>query len=454
MKKRQASVAPFLFALAAAASPAWAQNGNVYVPLASNVLIAGANYSTKVWVSNPDSVTHHITTTFIQEGVAGTTGAAPPSPNLFMVATSSLALPNIAPAGQTGLLSINGPTALVVGARIEVTNSDGSLLGITSVPVITQNNVAAAGSFIEVQGLQRGVGNVITDYAMVNLGSAPAQCTVGAVDLTGAVLAAPTTVSMPALSRRDFNDVLAILGQASVSDVRVAATCNQPFYAFATVYAPGTGAIAYVAPSPTLAGSVGPALAIPSGGGGTAPGDVSLVVPGTFLDATNSDSEQLYTLAAPVGVPYKRATISWDLHIGTFPTGLFTGVMAFRRPNNSRTLREPFCAVQLINRNSKTLLDLGLETAFERTVGPWKQNSDYHCTLTYDLTINQCSLAVSEGGGPVIYTIAGPAQWFDMSATAANPLEIDFGQTGIGDGAYYPPIGWSFANLNVLLEPK
>jgi hypothetical protein len=110
--------------------------------------------------------------------------------------------------------------------------------------------------------------------------------------------------------------------------------------------------------------------------------------------------------------------------------------------------------VQLINRNSKTLLDLGLETAFERTVGPWKENSAYHCTLTYDLTINQCSLAVSEGSGPVIYTIAGPAQWFDMSATTANPLEVDFGQTGIGDGAYYPPIGWTFANLNVLLEPK
>jgi hypothetical protein len=273
--KRQASVAPLLLLLAAAASPAWAQNGNVYVPLASNVLIAGANYSTKVWVSNPDSATHHITTTFIQEGVDGTTGAAPASPNLFMVATSSLVLPNIAPAGQTGLLSINGAQALVVGARIEVTNGDGTLLGITAVPVITQNDVAPAGSYVEVQGLQRGIGNLISDYAMVNLGSAAAQCTVGAITATGTVLAAPTTVSMPALSRRDFSDVLAILGQASVSDVRVAATCDQPFYAFATVYAPGTGAISFVAPSQTLAGSVGPPLPTTSGGGGTAPGDVT-----------------------------------------------------------------------------------------------------------------------------------------------------------------------------------
>jgi hypothetical protein len=31
---------------------------------------------------------------------------------------------------------------------------------------------------------------------------------------------------------------------------------------------------------------------------------------------------------------------------------------------------------------------------------------------------------------------------------------VDFGQTGIGDGAYYPPVSWSYSNLNVVLEPK
>ena len=152
------------------------------------------------------------------------------------------------------------------------------------------------------------------------------------------------------------------------------------------------------------------------------------------------------------GVPFKQATIEWDLHIGTFPSGLFTGVMSFRRPNNTRSLREPFCAVQIVNRNSKTLLDLGVENVFVRTPGPWQQNSTYHMKLTYDLTVNQCELAVSQGGA-VIYTIAGPTQWFDMSAND-NPLVVDFGQTGIGDGAYYPPVSWSFSNLNVLMVPK
>jgi hypothetical protein len=250
--------------------------------------------------------------------------------------------------------------------------------------------------------------------------------------------------------------VLSTLGQASAADERIVASCDQPFYAFATVYAPGGAAFTVIGPSTDLSGTVGPALpgqTSGGGGSGSTAGDVTFSVPGTFLNATQSDSEQLYNLPAPAGVAYMRATIDFDLHIGTFPTGLFTGVMAFRRPSSQRALREPFCAIQIVNRNSKTLLDLGIENVFERTVGPWKSNSSYHLQLVYDLTIRQCSLNVSQGGGPVIYTIAGPAQWFDMSANT-NPLEVDFGQTGIGDGAYYPPVSWSYSNLNVLLEPQ
>lgn len=455
MKTMHTFASSLLLALAAgaAAVPARAQNGNVYVPLASNIQIGGANYTTKVWVSNPDGATHHITTTFIQAGTDGTTGAAPTSDNQFMAATASLVLSSVAPAGQTGLLSINGPGVLLVGARLEVTNADGTLLGIASVPVITQNDAAAAGSFIEVQGLERGVDNVVSDYALVNLGGDAAQCTVGAIDASGDVLAAPTTLNLPALSRRDFTDVLAILGQSSVSDVRVAATCNQPFYAFATLYAPGAGPIAFVAPSATLTGTVGPTLA--GTGGGTPPGQVTFSVPGTFLNATSADSEQGYNLPVPVGTAYGKATITWTMHIGTFPTGLFTGVMAFRRSASQRSLREPFCAIQIVNRNSKTLLDLGLETAFERTVGPWKENGTYYCQMVYDLTADTCTLNVAEGtSGPFTYSISGPSQWFDMSATAAYPLNVDFGQTGIGDGAYYPPIGWTFSDLSVVMEPK
>ncbi len=454
MKKMRAAVVLVLSMLAAGALPALA--GNVYIPLASNVGIDGAGYVTKVWVTNPDAATHHFTTTFIQEGTSGTSGQAT-SANVFVPASGTAVLAGIAPGGQTGLLEIDGEVAgasvMLVGARLEVTSSDGTLLGFTTVPAISQDTIAPAGSFVELLGLERGIGGTLTDFSLVNLGTSSSQCQVAGLDVTGRLLTPPSTLTLQALSRRDFGDVLALLGAVNLGDAHIVATCDQPFYAFATVYAPGTGPIAFVGPAPTLAGTVTKGGSGGDGGGGTGSGDVTFSVPGTFLNATASNSEQLYNLPAPVGVAYKRATIDWDLFIGAFPTGLFTGVMSFRRPNAQRALREPFCAVQIVNRNSKTILDLGIENVFARTQGPWKQSSTYHLKLIYDLTVNMCELDVSQGGS-VIYTIAGPAQWFDMSATAANPLVVDFGQTGIGDGAYYPPVTWSYSNLNVLLEPQ
>lgn len=438
-----------LFFMGAAAVPAVA--GTVFVPLASNLSNGGAGYATKVWVSNPDSATHHFTTTFIQEGTDGTASSTT-SGNIFVQASGTSILTGVAPPGVTGLLEIDGPAPLVVSARMEVTDSNGNLIGIAAVPALTQDSAVAAGSFVEVQGLQEGPGLYTTDFSMVNLGGNTAQCTVGIFNAAGTLVAPVATLTVMPLSRRDFGGVLQTLGVPAITDVRVVATCNQTFYAFATVFQPGGAAISVIGPSPTLAGTVGPGST--TTGGSPAAGTVTFSVPGTFLNATQADSEQLYDIPAPTGVPFKLATIAWDMRIGVFPSGLFTGVMAFRRPNNQRALREPFCAVQIVNRNSKTLLDLGVENVFERTVGPWKQDNTYHCQLTYDLTGNTCQLDVSQtAGGPIIYTIAGPAQWFDLSANS-NPLEVDFGQTGIGDGAYYPPVSWSFSNLNVVLVPK
>jgi len=451
MRAAVALVPPALGALALSLlAPAAALAGNVFVPLVSQVTIGGATYATRVWVSNPDQTPRHFSTLFIPQGTDGTAQKSGGSP-ITVPASATAVLGSVAPAGQSGLLEIGGASQLVVGASLEVRDAGGNLLGAAAVPTINQGNALAAGGTLELQGLQRGAGGIITDFSLINLDANAAQCTVAAFGPDGASLASPATLSMLPLSRRDFPDVLGILRAEAIADARLVATCDHPFFALASVYQPGGAAMMVVSPTPAMNGSVGPGF--PGGGPGGGSGDVTFSVPGTFLNATTSNSEQLYDLPAQPGVVFKRATIDWDLRIGVFPSGLFTGVMSFRRPNKTRGLREPFCAVQIVNRNSKTLLDLGVQNVFERTSGPWKQNSTYHLTLIYDLTVNQCELDVSQGGA-VIYTIAGPSQWFDLSATSENPLVVDFGQTGIGDGAYYPPVTWSYSNLNVVLVPK
>jgi hypothetical protein len=32
-------------------------------------------------------------------------------------------------------------------------------------------------------------------------------------------------------------------------------------------------------------------------------------------------------------------------------------------------------------------------------------------------------------------------------------MRVDFGQKGVADGAYFPPVGWQFSNLKVVFEP-
>jgi hypothetical protein len=438
-------------ALALLAAPVPALAGNVFVPLASNVSIAGATYSTTVWVTNPASAPRHFTTLFIAAGVDGTARKSTSGDNV-VAAGGTLVLSGVAPEGQSGLLEIGGAPALTVGARLEVRSSDGTLLGGATIPAITQDNALAAGASLVLTGLQRGVDGILTDFSLINLDGSAAQCTVAAFRPDGSQIASPAVLAMLPLSRRDFADALAILGESSLADASIVASCDHAFFAYASVYQPGGAAIHFVGPAAALAGSLGPGLPGGGTGGGGGNNNVTFTVPGTFLNATQSNSEQLFNLPVQPGVAFQRATIDWDMHIGIFPSGLFTGVMSFRRPNKTRALREPFCAVQIVNRNSKTLLDLGIENVFVRTPGPWKQGGSYHLELIYDVTVNQCELNVSQGGA-VIYTIAGPAQWFDLSANA-NPLVVDFGQTGIGDGAYFPPVSWSFSNLSVVLVPK
>jgi len=450
VNRMRASITLLLSAAGALALlPAPALAGDVFVPLASQVSIGGATYATRVWISNPDQSPRHFATLFIPQGIDGTTQKAA-SGNVTVPPSATAALTGAAPTGQSGLLEVSGAQQLVVGARLEVTDANGNLLGTATIPAVSQDNALAAGGFVELLGLERSAGGMITDFSLINLDGSAAQCAVAAFSPDGHALAPVATLSLPPLSRRDFPDVLATLGAQLIADGRIVASCDHTFFAFAMVYQPGGAAVQFVGPSPALTGSLGPGF--PGGGPGGGGNNVTFSVPGIFLNATASNSEQLYDLPAQPGVVFKRATIDWDLRIGVFPTGLFTGVMSFRRPNKTRSLREPFCAVQVVNRNSKTLLDLGVENVFVRTPGPWKQNSSYHMRLIYDLTVNQCELDVSQGGA-VIYTIAGPTQWFDLSANA-NPLVVDFGQTGIGDGAYFPPVGWTYSNLNVVLEPK
>ncbi|HVT15789.1 MAG TPA: hypothetical protein VHQ90_06335 [Thermoanaerobaculia bacterium] len=431
----------------AAFSPALA--GGVFVPIASNLSLGGALYTTKVWVTNPAGAQRRFQTAFIAEGTDGTQQQL--SSNIFVPAGGTVLLTDVAPAGQLGMLEVTGANILVVNARLDVLGPNGAVLSSANVPAVSQANAVAAGVSAHLQGLQRGGDGSLTNLSVINLADTRTQCTVKAFRADNSQIGRSAIIALKPLSRREFADALAILGESSIKDARFEVNCDQQFFAYATVLQLGGPTTAFVPPSRPLAESVLPgSIGQPPP---PAPGVVTFDVPGLFLHAVDGHSSATYDIPAPPGVPFVRSTVELDLHITSFtPIGLFTGVMSMRRPSNDRASRIMYYGIIIINKDRRTLLDLGIQDVLVRKSFPWQENSDYHLKTTYDLAAQSVTLDVSQGG-QVVHSITGQAQFNDLSASD-NPLRVDFGQDGIADGAYFPPIGWSFSNLHVVLTPK
>ncbi len=448
-----------LFLLLGALSPLFA--GEVFVPYASNRTIGGTTYRTKVWVTNTGSAARRFTTLFIEGGMDGSKLPDPSTASGITVAGgTTTVLTDTAPAGQLGMLEIQGAPQLVVTARVEALDGSGNLLSSANVPVVSLTTAAAGKTTLNLQGLERTGSGAISDFVLLNLSRQAAQCTVTAFRADSTQINQTAVLTLLPLSQQAFSDILAGLGEDLIADTHLQVNCDQQFYAYALAYRIGGPETDYIEPSSGLVGDLvagggsGSTGGTGGTGGGTA-GDVVFDVPGTFLVARNNASYISYDLPAKDGVHYQRAVIEYDMHITQFdPILLYTGVTSFRRPSTSSGLRVVYYAIQIVNKNAKTTLDLGVTDVLVKTPGPWKANGTYHVRLTYDIPTQTAMLEALQNG-QVIYTIAGPAQHLDLSAVGTDhPLRVDFGQTGIADGAYVPPYGWSFSNLHAVLTPQ
>jgi hypothetical protein len=459
--KRPLALGLFLFTCALAPLSA----GEVFVPFASNRTIGGTTYRTKIWVTNTGSAPRRFTTLFIEGGTDGNQLADPnPATAITVAGGTTAVLTNTAPAGKLGMLEIQGAPQLVTMARVEAMDANGTLQSSANVPVVALTNTAAARTTLDLQGLERTGSGATTDFVVMNLARQAAQCTITAFRANSSQINQTAVIPLLPLSQKTFNDALAALGEGLITDTHFQVSCDQPFYAYALAYRIGGPETDYIPPSTGLVGDLVPGSGQGTGGGtggdgggggGGATGSVVFNVPGTFLVARNNASYASYSLPAKDGVPYQRAVIEYDMHIANFdPVLLFTGVTSFRRPSSDRNLRVLYYGVQIVNRNSKTTLDLGVKDVLVKTDGPWKVNGTYHVRITYDIPSQTVALEALQNG-QVIYTISGQAQHLNLSAQGADrPLLVDFGQTGIADGAYVPPYGWSFSNLHVVLTPQ
>lgn len=427
-----------LIALAASVAPAFA--GSVYVPFASNRSIDGTTYQTKVWVTNTGTAARRFDVRFIGQNVDGTQGADITT-QLNLPGGGTLLLGSVAPSGSLGMVEVSGAPQLVVNARIDAIGPGGAILSTTNVPAIGAGNVIKGGSTAHIQGLELTNRGTLSDLGIINLSNAAAQCTIKAWRPNGAQISQTSVVALQPLSVRHFENVLNVLGEQSVSDTRVEVSCDKQFFPYSVVFKPGGPETAFVTSSFALDTNL-------VSGVGNAPGTVVFEVPGVYLDAKPGDSFKQFDIPVVEGVRYKRATVEFDVYVNKFPNGIFAGVTALRRTD--RTL---FYGLVVRGARSKAILDMGVDDdVVQGNSGPWKERTNYHLVFEYDVPTSTLTFKTYRSGA-LAETLRGRINHFDL-AKNGKLIRVDFGQTGVADGAYFPPLGWKYSNLKVTFEPE
>jgi hypothetical protein len=443
-----------LFALLAPLAPLAA--GDIYVPLATNTTLGASTYRALLILTNTGDASADLRVTFLPSGTNGASGQFQPS-SLSLPAGTTLRLYNAVPAGTRGMFEISGDPEIVVSARVEALAGNGNVLASAQIPIVSAANARGAGEHAGLQGLEQTAAGTASDFGLMNLSSQPAQCTVDAFRAKGGRIGQSIVLSLLPRSSRDFAGALAILGQTSIKDVRFDVSCNQTFATYALVYRSGGPETVILGSAASLERDL-----VPVDGGGGNDGSVRFSLPGQFAIGNNFAA---YDLPLQDGVQYGHARMEFDLFIDrwlpTHPLNPnFKNVASFRRSAKSRSERLLYWGLILKGSDDfRSILDMGMAPGADDGLtiksgkGPWKPRNSYHLVLDFDAEARRIVFEVYQGGQRV-QQLEGPVVFTDIFNLPDKKVRVDFSSDGVGDGAYFPTLGWKYSNLVVKLTPR
>jgi hypothetical protein len=440
-----------LCALLAPLTPLMA--GDAYVPLAAHTTLGAATYRTLLIATNTSGASADFSVTFFASNASGT-----PRPSSYSLPPgATLRLYNAVPAGARGMFEIDGSPAIVVSARVEALAGSGNVLASSQVPVISAAEALAAGEHAGLLGLEHSANGATTDFGLLNLSGQPAQCTIDAFRAKGGRIGETVRLTLQPRANRDFAGALAVLGQTSIKDARFDVSCDRVFGTYALVYRSGGPETVILGPAASLEADL-----VPAGGGGGNDGSVVFTLPGQFALGNNFAS---YDLPLQDGVQYGHARIEFDLVLGqwrqTHPDNPnFKNVASFRRSAKSRSERLLFWGLILKGSGDfRSILDMGMAPGADEGLtiksgkGPWKPRNAYHLVLDFDAEARRVVFEVYQDGQRV-QQLEGPVVFTDIFNLPDKKVRVDFSSDGVGDGAYFPTLGWKYSNLVVKLTPR
>lgn len=442
-----------------ASVPLWA--GAVYLPVTLPAWHDGSLHSTEVWVSNPSGAQRAFATHFIPANTDGTHSGGTDIP---VPAQRTFLLSNVGAA--SGLLEVRSGQEMSVEAQL-INTSPSGIQTRTSVPVISAANTVAAGKTAYIVGLERDPGRgTASNLAVVNLSSQGAQCELKLYRVDGTQIGSTVTLSFFALSLRQFDDALGAVGEQKIADARVHVTCNQPFFAFASIVNLPLSQVWFVEPSATTAADSGSGSGSDgggNGGGGTGGGGGG----GAGSPVVFQKSGLLHTATPPnnakgiVDIPIqstlavKRMVIECDFVPGPWNREKIPGNHAIIWLYRGKFRGNTVANVNAFGPNKYTIkmnqnVDLGAGEVTSNEIGlQLEQGRRYHLRYTYDATTNLITAEISSGGATL--------KTFSMPGTASGhilqvhppALNVEFGHYPGQEGPEIPSWGWSYYDLKV-----
>lgn len=435
------------FALLASLVPAFA--GTVYIPVTSRT-VGTTTYVTRLWLSNPGAASRRFSVLFLPANTDGTARSGLTPQSFTLAPGGTLLLSGLAPSGASGLLELTGAPQVLATARLDAVDPLHTL-GSAYVPAISSKNLVARNGSADLLGLERGTTGPVTHLGVVNLGQQAAQCTVRVSRVNGTPVGDAAIVSVPPVSLRRFEDALGLLGVTAIADARAGISCDQDFSAFAEVVGAAAPAVVVVTPSLSLDSTLAPPGSTPPP---PPPATGTVLVERTgvfFIPAANASVLDVPVPLVP-GTAYKRATIDFDMTTAGF-SPVFDSILGFLRPGTSRDDRTLYFGFNIRGSRRRTFIDLGvpvLEPAIKATYD-WRERTAYHIRIVYDVQARTLVLQALQNG-VVVHSASGAIFNVDLSDNGTGVL-LKFGLPGVSDLAYFPPIGWTFANLRAQVEP-
>ena len=425
MKKR---FIPALATIAAlTAVPAFA--GIYYVPSPD---LNGGRQETHVEVSPGGP--RQLTPIFIPTGADGSRLSGTPAkvdndekPNVFNVRNFINGVGMLKLVGATGIQVRSSSMFLTLGS-----NSVNWAL-----PVLSEVDWFTGGETAYMKGLAKNSAGA-SNIEIINFSSAASTCQVQLVKPKGGALGVARSFDLRPISHLVVKDALnGFLETPVAANVRAEVSCNKEFYAYATYLEPASLAsfrMLYPLSAPSVADTE----------------TLTINRPGTFFSPSEGKSSLDVVLPLVPDRAYRKITIDYDVNIRDF-TPLFTGVLGMYHPGGPRFGKTLYFGTFIRGLRARTLVDQGspvIEPALKFATG-WKEGATHHVAMVYDTEAGMLRFQASRDG-KILADYTGAVYNYDL-ADRGSPVRLTFGLQGIADNAYFPPVGWKFSNLRIVI---